>query len=226
LEHLRRNASWQHTILFVTADHGFTDLTPGAANPYPVLFFGQDLARAGLADRVAVVSDGILSHIYLRELAPNATVVDGPALETARRIHALVRATPEVESVLTRLPWSAAEASPPAPLPPDWKLNHPRAGDLILVAKPGHHFIDPFSRRLVAFAGNHGGPSERAIPILVAGGHPALRTGVARLAEHAENPDVGKTVLKLLGLRGPNGRDGRPIPENLSGRILSEALSP
>ena len=226
VDRLRKMGSWQHTIIFVTADHGFADLRPGDANPYSVLFFGQDLARANLADRVAVVSDGVLSHIYLRELAANATVLDGAALETARRIFTLVRATPEIESVLTRLPWTGTDTSFPEPLPPDWKLNHPRAGDLVLVAKPGHHFVDRFSRRLAALAGNHGGPRERPVPILVAGGHPALRAGAARVAEHAENPDIGRTVLELLGLRGPRGRDGKPVPEALRGRILSEALSP
>ncbi len=182
--------------------------------------------RANLADRAVVVSDGVLAHVYLRELAANAAVLDGPALETARRIVALVRATPEIDSVLTRLPWAGTDTSFPAPLPPDWKLDNPRAGDLILIAKPGHHFVDPFSRRSAALAGNHGGPRERPIPILVAGGHPALRLGAARVAEHAENPDIGRTVLKLLGLRGPNGREGKPVPEALCGRILSEALSP
>jgi hypothetical protein len=227
VDHLRQSGTWQRTIVFVTADHGFADLTPSDANPHPALFFGQDLARRNLADRVVVVSEGVLLHIYLRELAANSTVLDGPALETARQILALVRATPEIESVLTRLPWTGSAAvSFPEPLPPDWKLNHARAGDLILVAKPGHHFVDPFSRQLAALAGNHGGPRERPIPILVAGGHPALRAGPARVADHAENPDIGRTVLKLLDLRGPNSRRGGPVPQALCGRILSEALSP
>src|SRR5262249_5634867 len=159
-------------------------------------------------------------------LAAKATVVDGAALETARRIVALARAETEVASVMTRLPWDASETSPPEPMPPEWKLDHPRAGDVILIAKPGHHFVDPFSRRIAGLAGNHGGPLERPIPILVAGGHPALRAGAARVAEHAENPDIGRTVLELLGLRRPNGRDGMPVPDALCGRVLSEALRP
>jgi hypothetical protein len=226
VDHLRNSGLWAQTIVFVTADHGFADLTPGDANPHPVLFFGQDLARAHLADRAVLVSDGVLAHVYLRELAANASVLDGPALDSARRIFTLVRATPEIDSVLSRLPWTGTDTSLPARLPSDWKLDDPRAGDLILVAKPGHHFVDPFSRRSAEFAGNHGGPLERPIPMLVAGGHPALRAGAARVAGHAEIPDIGRTVLELLELRRPNGREGKPVPESLCGRILNEALSP
>jgi arylsulfatase A-like enzyme len=226
VDRVRESGSWQRTIVFVTADHGFADLTPGEANPYPVIFFGKDVLLAGLGDRVAVVSDGILLHIYLRELGASASAVDGAALETAGRILELARSATEVESVMTRLPWAGEKPSAPELLPDDWRLGHPRAGDLILVAKPGYHFVDPFSRRMAGLAGNHGGPNERAIPIVVAGGHPALRAGAAQVAGHAENPDIGRTVLQLLRLRGPNGRDGKPVPDGLSGRVLSEALNP
>ncbi len=225
VDRLRETGTWGRTILFVTADHGFADLTPGPSNPYPVIFFGRELARNGLAERAVVVSDGVLAHVYLRDLAPTASSIGGGALQTARRVTEIARATPEVEAVMTRLPWAEKRAAAPPPLPADWRLDHSRAGDLVLLAKPGHHFLDPFSRRVAGFAGNHGGPRERPIPILVAGGHPALHPGAAQSAAHAENPDIGRTVLELFGLRGPNGRDGKPIPAERCGRVLREALA-
>ncbi|MGH7818841.1 MAG: hypothetical protein ACREQ9_03635, partial [Candidatus Binatia bacterium] len=58
-----------------------------------------------------------------------------------------------------------------------------------------------------------------------AGGDSRLRTQVIADARHAENPDLGMTAFWLLGLRDPRDRNGRPIPERLRGRVLSEAFA-
>jgi hypothetical protein len=106
----------------------------------------------------------------------------------------------------------------------EWRLDHPRAGELLVLARPGHHFADPFRARAVALRGQHGSPAEQPIPILVTGGYPLLRAHDQPTRAGADNADLGATVLSLLGLGEPRFVGGEPIPRRLTGRMLSEAF--
>jgi hypothetical protein len=40
----------------------------------------------------------------------------------------------------------------------------------------------------------------------------------------AANPDLGATAAWLLGVRMPRTIDGKPVPNELAGRVLREAF--
>jgi predicted AlkP superfamily pyrophosphatase or phosphodiesterase len=92
-------------------------------------------------------------------------------------------------------------------------LGHPRAGALMLVAEPGFVFtLDAGAYRL---RGDHGGEADRLVPLVVLGGHPALR----RLPPTASAtlPDIGPTISAVLGVPAPRSRregvrSGRVLP--------------
>jgi hypothetical protein len=44
-------------------------------------------------------------------------------------------------------------------------------------------------------------------------------------AAAATNPDIGATVLWLLGLRPTRMTSGAPVPDALAGRVLREAFT-
>ena len=96
----------------------------------------------------------------------------------------------------------------------------------MIVAAPHCFFADPFSPRVAGLAGDHGGPAQRAITILVTGGDQRLRASPLPPAETgvAANPDLGTTAAWLLGVRQPRFTSGRPVEEHLRGRVLREAF--
>jgi hypothetical protein len=108
---------------------------------------------------------------------------------------------------------------------PDWKLAHPRIGELVLIAKPGHHFNDPVGTGTARMRGTHGGPEDRAIPLLWVGGTDRLPRSRIEGDAVPSAADVGMTIRRLLGLAAPADRQGRPVPEPLRGRPL-DALIP
>jgi hypothetical protein len=213
---------WSRTVLIVTADHSFRSLVRGQENPVPPVFLTREIARAGLGEDVVAISDGALAHLYLRGLDSGA---ESPSAEQRERLRAAAEMAadlPEVAEVISRFPGigvaTLAEAHP------EWRLDHPRSGELLVVARSGHHFVDPFRASVAAYLGQHGSPAEQPIPILVTGGYPLLRRHDRPVLARADNADLGATVLELLGLGRPRFVGGEPIPRRLTGRVLSEVF--
>lgn len=98
---------------------------------------------------------------------------------------------------------TAQTAFPDAPLQISQLLDSPRAGDVIITAKPGW---EPWTE---GQAGLHGGlrREHMCVPLLLAG--PGVRTGTL---PRARTIDVFPTVLEMLGLPAQPGIDGRAIP--------------
>src|SRR5439155_591034 len=95
---------------------------------------------------------------YVRPVAGAAAA--GDAAEPLARVAALARAAPGVAEVLARLP--VPDVPTLGAVHPDWHLDHPRTGELLLVAAPGHQFVDPFDPVEAGLLGNHGGPEDLA----------------------------------------------------------------
>lgn len=222
---LQAKSLWQEVVLILTADHGFSSVTPKEETSYPLFSFGRELARAGIKE-VTAVSDGGVEYIYLHGFEPAAPTLSKEVGERLRAVRALALKQPEVEEALYRLaqPQDGGEQYCLDTVHPDWRLSHPRAGELILFARPGYYFNDPFIG--AALKGSHGSAHERRIPIVITGGYPKLKSQVVQVGEQAENPDLGITALWLLGLRKPRYVNGEPVPEALQGRVLSEAFVP
>jgi hypothetical protein len=226
---LRAQGAWERTVLMITADHGFVPVhpDPAAGRPHPMIVFGRELARAGL-NEARVVGGGPLETIVLPGPAPRETsAADGARLA---EIRALALAQPEIDEAWYRLPNPAdgGDAHLLERAHPDWRMGHPRAGELLLLARPGHYFADPFSPSTTPIRGNHGGPDTARIPILLTGGHPWLRAHVVAPGgpvAQAENPDLGVTAAWLLGVRAPRTLEGKPVPRALAGRVLAEAFA-
>src|SRR5207302_704683 len=72
VDQLRALGRWSHSVLIVTADHGFTSLAATPERPYPVISFGRDLLRVGVG-AVHLVGDGGIEHVYADGLAADAT---------------------------------------------------------------------------------------------------------------------------------------------------------
>jgi arylsulfatase A-like enzyme len=106
----------------------------------------------------------------------------------------------------------------------DWHLDHPRTGDLLLVAAPGYEFVDPFDPVDASLLGNHGGPGELAVPLLVTGGWDGLRAAPPD-APVPSAVDVAPTIAAMLGIREPRRVDGSPVPAELSGRKIDAVLA-
>ncbi|MBI1816023.1 MAG: alkaline phosphatase family protein [Deltaproteobacteria bacterium] len=230
LTFLQQQESWPRTVLMITADHGFASVEPNRAEgrPYPLVLFGRELLRAGFTDLVPVANGAVESIALAGGSRDKLSDADGQRMAQAR---ALALAQPEVAEAWYRVPNPADGGSEftLAHAHPDWHLEHPRTGELILVAKPHHHFGDPFTPRVAGLLGNHGGPDESHIPILITGGDPSVRAQVVAddgAVPQAANPDLGATAAWLLGVRMPRTIKGKAVPKELTGRVLREAFEP
>ena len=224
----RRRETWAHTVLFVTADHGMQSVAPDPARgrSYPLILFGRELMRAGL-DGVLALSRGGIESIYVQGRAPSALdVTAGEQLAAVRR---LALTQPEIAEAWYRLanPADGGDAYTLDQAHPDWHLDHPQIGEMVLVARPHFQFGDPFEPSTAGVLGNHGGPEQSWIPILVTGGDVRVRAQVVAAEAaipQATNPDIGATALWLLGVRATRQVSGRPVTSGLAGRVLREAF--
>jgi len=219
VDQLRALGRWSHSVLIITADHGLTSLAVTPERPYPVISFGRDLLRAGVGG-VHLVADGGIEHVYADGLPGDATEL-GDAAERLARVAEVARGVPGVAEVLARLP--VPDVPSLASLHADWHLQHPRSGELLLVAAPGYEFVDPFDPVEASMLGNHGGPGEAAVPMIVTGGSERL----ARAPTGTPEPsavDVAPTIATLLGLRLPRRLDGSAVPAEESGRPITAVL--
>jgi hypothetical protein len=212
IESLRARGRWQRSVVIVTADHGFDAVGPTADRPQPTV--DPQVALAGMSPAAGMaVADGGVAHLYAAGVSPDAAGYDAPAKATLEGAAAAATKVPGVAAVYTRLPLDGV-----APLPADWHLEHERVGDLLLIAADGYQFLGFAHGGGGALPGNHGGPSEIPVPVVVFGGHEA----VARIdrSRGATAADVGATVAALLGLRDVRRVDGTPVPEPFRGRSL------
>jgi Type I phosphodiesterase / nucleotide pyrophosphatase len=195
---LRARGRWAHTVLIVTADHGFAAISS-------TVVFEKELGRAGISG-IQLVADGGVEHVYAEGLAANAKD-PGKTADKLRRVAALAATTPGVAEVVARLPLRGVPTL--ARVHPDWHLAHPRAGELLLVAAPGHQLVDPYDATDASLRGNHGGPGERTVPLVVSGGWPGLIPVCDAPAPSLTQ--VAPTIVRLLGIRAPRRLDGRPL---------------
>jgi predicted AlkP superfamily pyrophosphatase or phosphodiesterase len=225
----KAQGTWGDTVLFVTADHGMESVAAdrAAARPYPLVLFGRELLRNGFDDLIPLSRGGIES-VFLPGAAPAA--LDAQSGERLARVRRLALDQPEVAEAWYRLP-NPADFGNDATLAhahPDWHLDDPQAGELVLVARPHCHFGDPFDPSTAGLLGNHGGAETQDIPLIIAGGDPRVRAqiiaGDARTPP-VTNPDIGATVLWLLDLRPTRTLSGAPVPDALAGHVLREAFS-
>lgn len=193
---------WARSVLFVTADHGFTAIERSG-----VVALGPIFARAGLTD-VVPVADGGVEHVY---------AVGGDAAAVLPRAAALAATTPGVAEVLARVPTVGVPAL--TDRHPDWHLDHERSGDLLLVAAPGRQFVDPDDPVDARLRGNHGGPQDVRVPLVVSGGFPSLRA--ASDLSSPRTVDLAPTIAVLLGVRQPRRLDGSAVPAASAGKVLA-----
>jgi hypothetical protein len=213
VDSLRERDRWERSVVIVTADHGFDAVAPTPERPQPAVdpqaaFAGMEPA-AGMA-----VADGGVAHLYAGGVAATAPAFGAAASRTLARAAAAAVKVPGVAAVYARLPLAGV-----APLPAEWHLEHERVGDLLLVAADGFQFLGFAHGGGGALPGNHGGPSQMPVPVVVLGGHEAVRTIDGTAVPTAA--DVGATVSALLELRAPRRVDGTPVPEPLRGRPLA-----
>jgi arylsulfatase A-like enzyme len=205
LDELRRDDRWDRSVVLVTADHGFDETRPGAAG----VIEGRTLGTGG----ATIVPDCRVAHVYGGSGDPSAV---------AKRLRAIARRAerhPGVAGVYT-----LSEGAGGVPAPDDWHGHHPRAGALLLMARPGYAFVDGPSDPVRFFRGNHGAATERFVPLLVTGGHPALRKAPAGV--RPSSVDVAPTIARLLTVHPPRRLDGTPPPPGSTGRVLEEILTP
>ena len=172
------------TVIFVS-DHGMASATQ-TVNLSGVL--GRDSKRGA--------NDGVSTRIY--GIGGFASVV--LAGKDAGNPQA-------AERVVERARREGLEAYPRAAAPEDWRVDHPRFGDVVVRAPMGTAIVRPF----LWIKGFHGyAPSDaemQAIFYAVGRGvKPGVRLGEARAI------DVAPTVLDLLD---------QPIPDWMEGRALN-----
>lgn len=209
---LASRPDWTTTTAFITADHGFDSMREEP------LYFGNVFAAAGLRG-LTVVGDGGVGHVYLTN--PDAPSRVGARLAAARRI---ALADPGIAEALYMAPNVADGGTRHtiARAHREWHLVHERAGDLLLVAKPGFQIVDG-SKTEAKLLGNHGGPGERRVPLIVLGGAPGPTSPQCRDVTAA---DIGRTVQACLGLPEANRTDGRAIATSARGRVLAGVCPP
>jgi arylsulfatase A-like enzyme len=204
LDDLRARGRWERSIVLVTADHAFDDVAPAAGRLEPIVGLGRRFAAENVA--AVVVGDGGTAHVYGVAIPSDAT--DAGASTTALAWAAAIAwREPGVAEVVARLPVDGVPNL--GEEHPEWGLDHERAGDLLIVARPGFHFIDASDAVSGRFRGNHGSPREAPVPLVIAGG--ALAAPLRPPASPPSSADVGATISALLGLRPVRRFDGRPV---------------
>ena len=205
LDWLATRPDWSTTTVVVTADHGFDTVeTP--------VRFGDALAAAHMRG-FEVVGDGGTGHVYLTNSTRPER--DAAKLAAARQL-ALASADVAEAFYVRRNVADGGDRFTAAVLHPDWHLSHERAGDLVLIAKPGRVFVDG-SVEETKLPGNHGGPGERRVPALVVTGAPPLEQSACGDVTPA---DLGRTLQWCLGLPEAARLDGEAIPGADRGHVL------
>jgi hypothetical protein len=229
IRHLRNQGRLERSVVFVTADHGFSDVQSATANGGPYLTFGAVLAEHKVTG-IRLVSDGGINHVYVEDRKGVGADLDAAAIDRLEAVRLLAERTPGVAEALYRVAVPGkANAVTIAARRPSWRIGHVRTGDMVLVAEPGIMFSDPPREDELGFLGNHGGTGEEWIPLVLCGGTRYLdvRHDRGKLAEaHPSTVDIGATIAALLGLRPARRLDGRPIEPANRGEVLDTVRAP
>lgn len=222
---LKRRERWERSIVVILSDHGFTDVRPAPGRQAPYLSFSLELEAAGLTG-LRAVGDGGVAHVYVEGLE-RLDALEGTAAERLRAARELALRTPGIAEALYRLPVAGeGEGAMLSVAHPSWRMDHPRMGDLLLVARPSVMFSDPPNPLEMTMLGNHGGPGELEIPLVFCGGSPHLRRDETPLTGRPTVADAGATVFEWLGMRQPRRLDGRPMIPEHRGRPLTAVMAP
>jgi ectonucleotide pyrophosphatase/phosphodiesterase family protein 5 len=205
VDDLRASGRWSRSIVIVTADHGFDDISPTPDRAETAVMLATRFAGDGLTG-VRVVGDGGVAHVYAEEIAPEAERV-GEAASALGWAASIAWREPGVAAVLARLPIPGLPTL--ADLHPDWGLGHERVGDLLIVARPGFQFVDATDLVARGFRGNHGSPREMRVPLVIAGG--ALARTACTFDVPPSSADLGTTIGAILGMPTPRRFDARPV---------------
>lgn len=121
-------------------------------------------------------------------------------------------AKPGVDEALYRLPVEADPATLLSVAHPEWRLDTPRLGELLLTAEDAYSFTESRTSTYAVLAGNHGGPTALPVPFFVATGSSLLVQGTD--ATHpVRRIDIAPTVAWLLGINAPAASEGRVLCE-------------
>ena len=230
---------WKKTVLIVTADHSFlstgdsislavgdtgfavaNQVTPqvtGSLIALPELFEGKCTAEGSQASFAFISHMGTASvYIFGDGYDAYAGTPLSPNQENClKELRAAALANPGVTEALYRVP-VASDPEPPgnslASVHPEWRLDSPRTGELILVGTETTEFVIARTDILAILAGTHGGPKALPIPLLIASGGPFLDGG-DDMTNVGRNVDIAATAAWLLGVRSPADSVGRPLVE-------------
>jgi hypothetical protein len=226
IEHLRGQGRLDRSVVFITGDHGFSDVEPPPGGEGPYLTFGKVLDGAGV-EGIRLVSDGGINHVYLEHRDDVRVPLEEPEVERLEAVRQVALGIPGIAAAVYREP---VPGQPDAPTVttryPTWRVNHPRMGDMVLVAEPRIMFSDPLRDDELGMVGNHGGIAEEFVPLVVCGGGEYLQPHGELAARRPSSVDVGSTIGALLGLRPAGRLDGAPIDAADRGRRLDAIKVP
>jgi len=226
VDQLRASNKWQHSIVFVTADHNFGDT---AANLVGRIDLSQVFAGAGPSPFGVVTHNGSAS-VYLTELTDADAPLTTDQQATLAELRKRALATEGITEALYRRPNpnDGGEDFTIDSVHPEWNLDTPRAGELLITAAEEYGVLDTRLNDDALIAGQHGHPTDRHIPFFVlsggnyvadqevaASGTPSEGDDTLVLPEQAENVDIASTVGWIYGVGAP---------EQSRGRILEEAF--
>lgn len=186
---LRAAGTWDRTLLFVVSDHGMEPTPNKFLLPLALLLQGDSGWRVDAHGGTALLAK------------PGATPEQSASVAQRLRRWSAVS-----EAHATGGPLDTAH--------PDWRLDDPRAGNIVVTARPGRQFVG-FDFLSWLAAGTHGGPGARDHWLMLTGGSPLIAPG-DDATNLAGNMDLAPTIASLFGV---------PAPAQNSGRVLTEALS-
>ncbi|MCC2668386.1 MAG: Type phosphodiesterase / nucleotide pyrophosphatase [Armatimonadetes bacterium] len=206
VEAVRAAGLSRSTSIFVTADHGFVQVTK-TIKPY-VRLRDRGLSRAGANGSVEydaqIISEGGSAFVYVPKAKSQPDLVS--------RVRSALEGLEGTEPVVT------PERYPPLGLPVPGR--DPQAPDLVLSAKDGYNFstetaapeIAPLLRPVGSHGYLHTNPKVDALCIAAGAG---IRKGSR--VPRVRNVDIAPTIARLLGLQLPDV-DGRVLDEFLTER--------
>lgn len=231
VEFLKASGRWEGAVLIVTADHSFQntgdpvglpDGDPGLAvhnhaTPHvtgTAIALDTLLAGACPGDSFAFTSHGGSASVYLTGgFDPYTDVALDPAEQAClSSLRQAALANQNVDEALYRLEVDTDPGQTIADHHADWRLGSPRAGELILTAKDTSWFVSSTVSSDSIPVGNHGGPSARPIPFVVASGSSIL-TADTDATNLARPVDIAPTVSCLLDVPPPAASEGRVLGE-------------
>lgn len=231
---LRRSGKWESSVLIVLSDHSFhesgdqvttdaagvevgignhvTPLITGTAIVLSELFANTCTGPSSTANRDWVTFGGSAS-VYITD--PGYDPYAGTPLTSSQaaclkelRDRALAREG--IGEALYRVPVEGVTGLLDLEQP-HWRLDTPRAGELILTAENTYAILPSPTSSDLASPGTHGGPPARPIAFIVASGGAFL---VPSFDATMVGPiDVAPTVAALLGVNPPAASEGRVLEE-------------